>query len=74
MNDDVSLLWQSHYLACMTAILKQMDDTHYAHYISTFKTRQDIVVSVLAPPTLALKHLINSWYQTSQACHRFSSE
>ncbi|KAA8592767.1 hypothetical protein FQN60_018222, partial [Etheostoma spectabile] len=32
-----------HYLACMTAILKQMDDRHYAHYISTFKTRQDIV-------------------------------
>ncbi|XP_067377259.1 dedicator of cytokinesis protein 5 isoform X2 [Channa argus] len=32
-----------HYLACMTAILKQMDDLHYAHYISTFKTRQDII-------------------------------
>ncbi|XP_075881740.1 dedicator of cytokinesis protein 5 [Nelusetta ayraudi] len=31
------------YLACMTAILKQMDDSHYAHYISTFKTRQDII-------------------------------
>uniref|UniRef100_A0A8C2ZW13 Dedicator of cytokinesis 5 n=1 Tax=Cyclopterus lumpus TaxID=8103 RepID=A0A8C2ZW13_CYCLU len=31
------------YLACMTAILKQMDDMHYAHYISTFKTRQDIM-------------------------------
>uniref|UniRef100_A0A7N6FIL4 Dedicator of cytokinesis 5 n=1 Tax=Anabas testudineus TaxID=64144 RepID=A0A7N6FIL4_ANATE len=28
---------------CMTAILKQMDDMHYAHYISTFKTRQDII-------------------------------
>uniref|UniRef100_A0A3Q2T550 Dedicator of cytokinesis 5 n=1 Tax=Fundulus heteroclitus TaxID=8078 RepID=A0A3Q2T550_FUNHE len=32
-----------HYLACMTAILKQMDDMHYTHYISTFKTRQDII-------------------------------
>uniref|UniRef100_A0A673ZHF0 Dedicator of cytokinesis 5 n=1 Tax=Salmo trutta TaxID=8032 RepID=A0A673ZHF0_SALTR len=32
-----------HYLACMTAILKQMDDMHYAHYISTFKTRHDII-------------------------------
>uniref|UniRef100_A0A665TYQ9 Dedicator of cytokinesis 5 n=1 Tax=Echeneis naucrates TaxID=173247 RepID=A0A665TYQ9_ECHNA len=32
-----------HYLACMTAILKQMDDMHYAHYIGTFKTRQDII-------------------------------
>uniref|UniRef100_A0A673CH10 Dedicator of cytokinesis 5 n=1 Tax=Sphaeramia orbicularis TaxID=375764 RepID=A0A673CH10_9TELE len=36
-------LRQGHYLACMTAILKQMDDMHYAHYISTFKTRQDII-------------------------------
>ncbi|XP_051950003.1 dedicator of cytokinesis protein 5-like [Xyrauchen texanus] len=33
----------SHYLACMTAILKQMEDAHYAQYISTFKTRQDII-------------------------------
>uniref|UniRef100_A0A672PIH3 Dedicator of cytokinesis protein 5-like n=1 Tax=Sinocyclocheilus grahami TaxID=75366 RepID=A0A672PIH3_SINGR len=32
-----------HYLACMTAILKQMEDAHYAQYISTFKTRQDII-------------------------------
>uniref|UniRef100_A0A8C5CBA8 Dedicator of cytokinesis 5 n=1 Tax=Gadus morhua TaxID=8049 RepID=A0A8C5CBA8_GADMO len=32
-----------HYLACMTAVLKQMDDAHYSHYISTFKTRQDIM-------------------------------
>ncbi|XP_030630565.1 dedicator of cytokinesis protein 5 [Chanos chanos] len=32
-----------HYLACMTAILKQMEDSHYTHYISTFKTRQDII-------------------------------
>uniref|UniRef100_A0A672HBI0 Dedicator of cytokinesis 5 n=1 Tax=Salarias fasciatus TaxID=181472 RepID=A0A672HBI0_SALFA len=32
-----------HYLACMTAVLKQMDDMHYAHYIGTFKTRQDIM-------------------------------
>ena len=40
---------QGPYLACMTAILKQMDDMHYAHYISTFKTRQDIIVST---PTL----------------------
>uniref|UniRef100_A0A8C6UVR0 Dedicator of cytokinesis 5 n=1 Tax=Neogobius melanostomus TaxID=47308 RepID=A0A8C6UVR0_9GOBI len=32
-----------HYLACMTAILKQMDDMHYAHYFNTFKTRLDII-------------------------------
>lgn len=37
----------------MTAILKQMDDMHYTHYISTFKTRQDIIVSVSVPPLLA---------------------
>uniref|UniRef100_A0AAY4ECE3 Dedicator of cytokinesis 5 n=1 Tax=Denticeps clupeoides TaxID=299321 RepID=A0AAY4ECE3_9TELE len=32
-----------HYVACMTAVLKQMDAVHFAHYISTFKTRQDII-------------------------------
>uniref|UniRef100_A0A8C3JW68 Dedicator of cytokinesis 5 n=1 Tax=Calidris pygmaea TaxID=425635 RepID=A0A8C3JW68_9CHAR len=31
------------FVACMTAILRQMDDFHYNHYINTFKTRQDIV-------------------------------
>ncbi|KAJ8401055.1 hypothetical protein AAFF_G00390120 [Aldrovandia affinis] len=31
------------YLACMTAVLKQMDNAHYTLYISTFKTRQDII-------------------------------
>ncbi|XP_066208030.1 dedicator of cytokinesis protein 5 isoform X1 [Saccopteryx leptura] len=30
------------FVACMIAILRQMDDNHYTHYISTFKTRQDI--------------------------------
>ncbi|XP_045051649.2 dedicator of cytokinesis protein 5 [Desmodus rotundus] len=30
------------FVACMIAILRQMDDGHYTHYISTFKTRQDI--------------------------------
>lgn len=30
----------------MTAILRQMDDFHYNHYINTFKTRQDIIVSL----------------------------
>uniref|UniRef100_A0A8C5IRD5 Dedicator of cytokinesis 5 n=1 Tax=Junco hyemalis TaxID=40217 RepID=A0A8C5IRD5_JUNHY len=30
------------FVACMTAILRQMDDFHYNHYINTFKTRQDI--------------------------------
>ncbi|XP_029820427.1 dedicator of cytokinesis protein 5 [Manacus vitellinus] len=31
------------FVACMTAILRQMDDFHYSHYIKTFKTRQDII-------------------------------
>ena len=47
----VCLTLQSHYLACMTAILKQMDTIHYAHYINTFKTLQDLIVSV---PTITL--------------------
>ncbi|XP_066570294.1 dedicator of cytokinesis protein 5 [Amia ocellicauda] len=41
MNRNSPLI--GHYLACMTALLKQMDDSHYTHYISTFKTRQDII-------------------------------
>ncbi|KAB0392592.1 hypothetical protein E2I00_017734, partial [Balaenoptera physalus] len=31
------------FVACMIAILRQMDESHYSHYISTFKTRQDII-------------------------------
>nr|XP_054364514.1 dedicator of cytokinesis protein 5 [Mirounga angustirostris] len=31
------------FVACMIATLRQMDDSHYSHYISTFKTRQDLV-------------------------------
>ncbi|XP_060011672.1 dedicator of cytokinesis protein 5-like isoform X3 [Lagenorhynchus albirostris] len=31
------------FIACMIAILRQMDESHYSHYISTFKTRQDII-------------------------------
>ncbi|XP_053125036.1 dedicator of cytokinesis protein 5 isoform X2 [Hemicordylus capensis] len=31
------------FVACMTAILRQMEDSHYNHYISTFKTRQDLI-------------------------------
>lgn len=45
------VLLQGHYLACMTAVLKQMDDQHYAHHVSTFKTRQDITVRVPVPPS-----------------------
>ncbi|XP_043103667.1 dedicator of cytokinesis protein 5 [Puntigrus tetrazona] len=43
INLSLDSLFIGHYLACMTAILKQMEDAHYAQYISTFKTRQDII-------------------------------
>ncbi|KAM8973049.1 dedicator of cytokinesis protein 5 isoform 1-T1 [Pelodytes ibericus] len=31
------------FVACMTAVLRQMDDYHYNHYIGTFRTRQDVI-------------------------------
>uniref|UniRef100_A0A8C1PG78 Dedicator of cytokinesis 5 n=1 Tax=Cyprinus carpio TaxID=7962 RepID=A0A8C1PG78_CYPCA len=43
INDLQKVFDAGHYLACMTAILKQMEEAHYAQYISTFKTRQDII-------------------------------
>lgn len=36
---------QSRVVACMTAILSQMDDRHYATYIETFTKTSDLVVS-----------------------------
>uniref|UniRef100_A0A671KPP9 Dedicator of cytokinesis protein 5-like n=1 Tax=Sinocyclocheilus anshuiensis TaxID=1608454 RepID=A0A671KPP9_9TELE len=48
-----------HYLACMTAILKQMEDAHYAQYISTFKTRQDII-DFLMETFIMFKNLMGS--------------
>ncbi|XP_067879106.1 dedicator of cytokinesis protein 5 isoform X2 [Heterodontus francisci] len=41
MNRQSSLIGP--FIACMIAILKQMEDLHYAHYIHTFKTRHDII-------------------------------
>nr|XP_046242635.1 dedicator of cytokinesis protein 5 isoform X3 [Scatophagus argus] len=52
-----------HYLACMTAILKQMDDTHYAHYISTFRTRQDII-DFLMETFIMFKDLMGNVFPT----------
>lgn len=37
---------QSHFVACMTAILNQMGDQHYSFYIETFQTSSELVVSV----------------------------
>ncbi|XP_059499832.1 dedicator of cytokinesis protein 5-like isoform X3 [Stegostoma tigrinum] len=31
------------FVACMIALLNQMDDHHYAHYINIFKTSHDII-------------------------------
>uniref|UniRef100_A0A8D2Q3K9 Dedicator of cytokinesis 2 n=1 Tax=Varanus komodoensis TaxID=61221 RepID=A0A8D2Q3K9_VARKO len=36
-------LFQSHFVACMTAILNQMDDQHYSSYIETFQTSSELV-------------------------------
>uniref|UniRef100_A0A6J0SQS5 Dedicator of cytokinesis protein 2 isoform X1 n=1 Tax=Pogona vitticeps TaxID=103695 RepID=A0A6J0SQS5_9SAUR len=33
----------SHFVACMTAILDQMDDQHYSSYIETFQTSSELV-------------------------------
>lgn len=43
---------QGNFVACMTAILRQMEDYHYAHLIKTFgKMRTDVVVSGLFSPS-----------------------
>uniref|UniRef100_A0A7M4EY29 C2 DOCK-type domain-containing protein n=1 Tax=Crocodylus porosus TaxID=8502 RepID=A0A7M4EY29_CROPO len=34
---------QSHYVACMAAILNQMDEAHYSAYIQAFPTRSDLM-------------------------------
>ncbi|XP_043541484.1 dedicator of cytokinesis protein 5-like, partial [Chiloscyllium plagiosum] len=42
-NLPLRLPLQGPFVACMIAILNQMDDHHYARYINTFKTRHDII-------------------------------
>uniref|UniRef100_A0A8C8S564 Dedicator of cytokinesis 2 n=1 Tax=Pelusios castaneus TaxID=367368 RepID=A0A8C8S564_9SAUR len=41
MGRDDTLI--SHFVACMTAILKQMDNQHYSFYIETFQTSSELV-------------------------------
>ncbi|KAM4676967.1 dedicator of cytokinesis protein 2 [Discoglossus pictus] len=41
MERDQDLI--SHFVACMTAILNQMDDQHYTLYIDTFQSSSDLV-------------------------------
>ncbi|KAG8518214.1 Dedicator of cytokinesis protein 5 [Galemys pyrenaicus] len=45
------------FVACMIAVLRQMDDSHYSHYINTFKTRQDII-DFLMETFIMFKYLI----------------
>uniref|UniRef100_A0A803TVA9 Dedicator of cytokinesis 2 n=1 Tax=Anolis carolinensis TaxID=28377 RepID=A0A803TVA9_ANOCA len=40
MGRDDTLI--SHFVACMTAILNQMDDQHYSSYIETFQTTSEL--------------------------------
>uniref|UniRef100_A0A8B9FXU8 Dedicator of cytokinesis 2 n=1 Tax=Amazona collaria TaxID=241587 RepID=A0A8B9FXU8_9PSIT len=37
------LFFQSHFVACMTAILNQMNNQHYSVYIETFQTSSELV-------------------------------
>uniref|UniRef100_A0A8C3T2H6 Dedicator of cytokinesis 2 n=1 Tax=Chelydra serpentina TaxID=8475 RepID=A0A8C3T2H6_CHESE len=41
MGRDDTLI--SHFVACMTAILNQMDNQHYSFYIETFQTSSELV-------------------------------
>ncbi|GCB73228.1 hypothetical protein scyTo_0002419, partial [Scyliorhinus torazame] len=34
---------ESNFVACMTAILSQMEHSHYTNYINAFQTRQDLM-------------------------------
>ncbi|XP_053321341.1 dedicator of cytokinesis protein 2 [Spea bombifrons] len=47
----------SHFVACMTAILDQMDDQHYTYYIDTFQSSSDLV-DVLMETFIMFKDLI----------------
>lgn len=42
---DPAALCQSHYVACMAAILSQMDADHYHSYIQAFPSRPELMVS-----------------------------
>lgn len=56
---------QGSFVACMTATLRQMDDYHYAHLISTFgKMRTDVVVSSM--PTKTLRNSLHPHKDISQ--------
>ncbi|XP_078717845.1 dedicator of cytokinesis protein 1-like isoform X3 [Lampetra fluviatilis] len=54
---DHNSLLMNHFVACMTAILRQMDESHYQYYIQTFKTRSDLV-DFLMETFIMFKNLI----------------
>lgn len=61
----LSVSLQGSFVACMTATLRQMDDYHYAHLISTFgKMRTDVVVSSM--PTKTLRNSLHPHRDISQ--------
>lgn len=45
-HDTFLCFLQSHFVACMTAILHQMGDQHYSFYIETFQSSSELVVSL----------------------------
>lgn len=47
---------QSHYVACMAAILSQMDKDHYSSYIQAFPSRAELMVSECCPTQRDLGH------------------
>lgn len=66
----ILLYFQGNFVASMTAILRQMEDYHYAHLIKTLgKMRTDVVVSIKkhykAEETFSEKLMTrheNQWY------------
>ncbi|KAJ8362378.1 hypothetical protein AAFF_G00376060 [Aldrovandia affinis] len=55
----------------MTTVLKKMDNAHYTLYISTFKTRQDIIATLVPEPDLR-KAIIPIFFDMMQCEHNFS--
>lgn len=58
-----SLYFQGNFVASMTAILRQMEDYHYAHLIKTLgKMRTDVVVSLTWNIVPFLYYFLKKYY------------
>uniref|UniRef100_A0A8C1XT54 Dedicator of cytokinesis 1 n=1 Tax=Cyprinus carpio TaxID=7962 RepID=A0A8C1XT54_CYPCA len=55
---DVSIVRNGSFVACMTGTLRQMDDYHYTHLISTFGKMRTDVVDFLMETFIMFKDLI----------------